>query len=501
MTVFYVSSGFKKRQEATDLFRCSVRIARCQPWPLPIRSRRFCNESPAMPASNSNVPAVSETLCRFVAKASWDDLGENVRDNTLRSLLNYFGTAFAGAHDSALDHSVAVLDEFKGKGNATLIGRAETADPLTAAFVNGAAGNVHDFDDTHIRTVIHPTAPVAPALLALAERQKVSGPDFILALALGIEAALRIGNAVSPGHYARGWHITATCGVFGAALGAGKILGLDAAKLNCALGAASAQSSGLVETLGFMAKSIGVGGAARGGLLAALLAERGLDGPARPLEGPRGFLRVTGDDPVYDEVIQGLGKRWEVLRNIHKPYPCGVVLFSVIDGCMELLEEGDIAVDEIARITLYGHPLLRQRADRPDVTTGREAQVSAQHAVAASLTFGAAGLQQFTDAAVNDPRVLAFREKVFMKDDGEIDVAGVHMVIETASGAVHEISVDGARGTDARPLSDDEIETKFSTLSGDCAPDCTRAGELIDAIWSLDQSDDVGAIMQMARPG
>ncbi len=454
-----------------------------------------------MPASNSNIPAVSQPLSNFVAGVTWDDLPEDVRHNTKRSLLNFFGTAFAGAHDIALEHSVAVLDEFKGQGHATLIGRSGTADPLTAAFINGAAGNVHDFDDTHIRTVIHPTAPVAPALLALAERRKVSGRDFIIALALGIEAACRIGNAVSPFHYARGWHITASCGVFGAALAAGKLLGLDGERLNNALGAASAQSSGLVETLGFMAKSIGVGGAARGGLLAALLAERGLDGPARPLEGPRGFLNVTCDNPDFAEVTGRLGSRWEVLRNIHKPYPGGVVLFSVIDACMELLEDGDVSVESIDRITLFGHPLLRQRADRPNVTTGREAQVSAQHAVAVALITGKAGLGQFTDEAVNDPRVLDFRKKVVMKDDGEIDVAGVHMVVETNDGAAYEFSIDGARGTDARPLSDAEIETKFRTLSGECAADCGRAGELIDAIWSLDSADDVGAIMQKARPG
>ena len=173
-----------------------------------------------MPADQAP-PPVSQFLAEFAAGLTWADLPDDVRHNTKRSLLNFFGTAFAGAHDVALEHTAAVLDEFKGAGSATLIGRAATTDPMTAAFVNGAAGNVHDFDDTHIRTVIHPTAPVAPALLALAERQKMSGEDFLLALALGIETACRIGNAVSPEHYARGWHITATCGVFGAALAAG----------------------------------------------------------------------------------------------------------------------------------------------------------------------------------------------------------------------------------------------------------------------------------------
>jgi len=452
-----------------------------------------------MPASNSNVPAVSATLCRFVADTTWDDLPDDVIHAAKRSLLNFFGTAFAGSGDVALDRTVATLLEFTGTGAATMIGRRQHVDPLTAAFVNGAAGNVHDFDDTHLRTVIHPTAPVAPALLALAERQKISGRAFLLALALGIEATLRIGNAVSPGHYARGWHITATCGVFGAALASGKLLELDAERLVFALGSASAQSSGLVETLGFMAKSIGVGAAARGGLLAALLAEQGLDGPARPLEGPRGFLQVTSENPDFSDVTRGLGHHWEILRNIHKPYPCGVVLFSVIDACMALLEQGTIAVSDIQTITLFGHPLLRQRADRPDVTTGREAQVSAQHAVAATLIFGAAGLAQFSDQAVNDPRVLAFRKKVLMKDDGEIGVAGVHVVIVTMDGVAHEIAIDGARGTDARPLTDGEIEDKFITLAGEGAPSCPQANDLIARIWALDQIDDVGTIMALAR--
>lgn len=451
-----------------------------------------------MPAI-TDLPPVSQTLAEYATDLTWADLPGDVRHNTKRSLLNFFGTAFAGAHDIALDTAAAVLDEFRGAGDATLIGRAATADPMTAAFINGAAGNVHDYDDTHIRTVIHPTAPVAPAILALAERQKVSGEDFLLALALGIEAACRIGNAVSPGHYARGWHITATCGVFGAALAVGKVLGLDAPKMRNALGAASAQSSGLVETLGFMAKSVGVGGAARGGLLAALLAERGLDGPARPLEGPRGFLRVTGDNPDLKEVTGDLGQRWEVLNNIHKPYPGGVVLFPVIDACMDLLEQG-VPVDVIAKITLFGHPLLRQRADRPNVTTGREAQVSAQHAVSAVLRSGEAGLRQFTDAAVADPGNLAFREKVFMADEDGIAVAGVRMAVELVSGESREIVIDGARGTDARPLTDEEIETKFLTLAADYAPDCKRAPELVGAVWALDQADDVGAVMKKARP-
>src|SRR5690606_29221449 len=143
----------------------------------------------------------------------------------------------------------------------------------------------------------------------------VSGEALLLAFLVGLEVECRLGRAISPGHYQRGWHITSTCGVFGAAAGCARLLGLDETRIAWTLGNASAQSSGLVENLGSMAKSIGVGNAASNGLLAALLAAEGFQGPAQPIEGPRGFLRVMGDRPDLAAVTGGLGERWEVMSN------------------------------------------------------------------------------------------------------------------------------------------------------------------------------------------
>ncbi|MBL6597287.1 MAG: MmgE/PrpD family protein [Alphaproteobacteria bacterium] len=443
---------------------------------------------------------VSQALAGFVAASRWEDMPERVKHEAKRSLLNCFATAFAGCRDDAVEISLASFGSFGAAGQASLIGRSERVDPLTAAFLNAAAANVHDFDDTHLRTVIHPAAPVAPALLALSEKRLVSGPALIQALALGIEVTCRIGNAISPGHYARGWHITSTCGVFGAALAAGKVLGLDARRLVWALGNASAQASGLVETLGFMAKSVGVGGAARGGLLAADLAARGHDGPAAPLEGTRGFLNVTGEAPALDEITEGLGTRWEVLSNIHKPYPCGIVLNAVIDACLELRGKGLAPIKAVDTITLHGHPLLRQRADRPDVATGRESQVSAQHAVAITLLRGKPGLAAFTDAAVNDPATLALRETVRLVDDPDGAVPGVRVVVALKDGSEHELIIDHARGTDERPLTDGELEEKFRALVAEKSPACGEADKLIDAIWNLDGREDASTLLHFARP-
>jgi 2-methylcitrate dehydratase PrpD len=206
---------------------------------------------------------VSNRLARFVADARPGDIPSHVRHEAKRALLNFFAAALGGCRDRAIELSLGVLSGFSSPGTAPIIGRQERVDALTAAFINAASGNVRDFDDTHVPTVIHPTAPVAPALLALAEDRRISGADLLTAFILGVEIECRLGNAVSPGHYRRGWHITATCGVFGAAAAAGRLLGLDAGRMVWALGNASAQSSGLVETLGSMAKSIGVGNAAQ----------------------------------------------------------------------------------------------------------------------------------------------------------------------------------------------------------------------------------------------
>src|SRR5262249_39793772 len=160
----------------------------------------------------------------------------DVRHQAKRSLINLFAVALAGCRTEPIEIALASLAEFSGGKTATLIGRTERIDALSAAFLNAASANVHDFCDTHLKTVIHPTAPVAPALLALAELRVVSGKDLLLAFILGNEIQARIGLAISPQHYNKGWHITSTCGVFGAAAGCGKLLGLDERQLAWALG-------------------------------------------------------------------------------------------------------------------------------------------------------------------------------------------------------------------------------------------------------------------------
>src|SRR3984885_11435836 len=184
-------------------------------------------------------PGVTEPLAKFVVDTRWDDLPPQVTHQAKRSLMNFFAVALTGCRDQTFETALQSLAAFSGGRQAALIGRRERIDALSAAFLNAAGANVLDFCDTHVPTAIHPTAPLAPALLALAELKPVSGRDLILAFVLGQEVECRMGLPISPSHYNKGWHITATCGVFGAAAGSGKLLALDTRQMVWALGIAA----------------------------------------------------------------------------------------------------------------------------------------------------------------------------------------------------------------------------------------------------------------------
>jgi 2-methylcitrate dehydratase PrpD len=445
--------------------------------------------------TNGATIGASRSLARFAAGLAWEDIPEAVRHAARRCLLNFFATAIGGSNEPAIAKASAAMTPFAGPATSTVIGRAERTDMLWASFLNAASANIFDFDDTHIPTIIHPTAPVAPVVLALAESRPINGRDLLTAFILGAEIECRIGNAVSPSHYQRGWHITSTCGVFGAALAAGKLLGLTEDQHLFALGNASVQTGGLVETLGTMSKSISVGNAARNGLLSALLAKQDFSGPDAPLEGPRGFLKVTANTVALDWLTEGLGQEWELLNNTFKPYPCGVVLNPVIDACLDIKARHEFDPSTIEHIIVTGHPLLRERTDRPGVTTGRLAQVSAQHAVPVALMTGKAGLAEFSDDSVADPQLRALGNKVRFTDNPGFSVDAADVRIVFADGREIASSIAHGRGSLGNPMSDDDLERKLAELVA-YRGISLDAKALVQDLWNIDQAEDTGAIIE-----
>jgi len=441
----------------------------------------------------------TRALAEFVAASDWRDIPPAVRREGVRGLLNYVGCALGGCTDEAIGLAIRVLLPMFGAPQAGIAGRTERCDALNAAFLNAAGANVLEYDDTHLPTVMHPAAPVAPGLFALAEARGASGVELLHAFVLGVEASCRVGNAVMPHHYRRGAHITATCGIFGAAAAAGKLLGLDPVRMTWALGHAATQSAGLVESLGSMSKSIGVGNAARNGLAGALFAEAGFTGAERAIEGKYGFAVVASDTVDLSRITDGLGETWEILSNAYKPYPCGVVLFPVIDACLELRARLAVPVDRIAQVLVRGHPLLRERTDRPDVVDGRSAKVSLQHSVAVALLHGAAGIAQYEDAVVADPAVRALRVKVSAADDPSIPVEAAAVEIRLADGSRLGEYVSTGRGTPGRPMSDLELDAKVGECAGFAAP-FVDVPALIAAIRDIETLGDAAHIMRMTVP-
>ena len=429
----------------------------------------------------------------LVAGTAWADVSAQNHE-AKRSILNFFATALGSANDPAVTAALRTLLPFSGTATSAVIGRSEQLDAMCASFVNAISANLLDFDDTHLDTIIHPAAPVAAPVLALAQARGFSGQAVLTAFILGVEVECRIGNAVSPGHYARGWHITSTCGVFGAAAGCAKLLGLSAAQISNAIGIAASQSAGIIENLPSAAKNVSVGNAARNGLFAALLAAEGYSASPRAIEGPLGWARAMGDAPDLGRLTGGLGQTWEIAKNTYKPYPAGIVFHAVIDACFNLRTKLNGCTGDIVSVTVQGSALLLARGDRP-VRNERDARVSIHHCAACALLLGTAGVTEFADAAVFRPDIVSLRRKVGAELDASLPDGAARVIIRLASGETVSEIVMEAKGSLADPLSDRDIEAKLR--------DCARLGgtdwdidRIIDGVWHLDKLADVSTLMR-----
>jgi len=443
------------------------------------------------------VPPATRQLARYVVAARPGDVPPTVWAEARRTLVNWVGCALGGARHETLDRTIAALTPFAGAAHATVIGRRERMDALTVSLLNGMSSHVLDFDDTHLKTVIHPAGPVAPAILAVSERLAVSGRDFLHALVLGAEVECRIGNAVYPAHYDRGWHITGTAGVFGAAAACGKLLNLSEQQMVWALGLAATQPVGLREMFGSMTKSFHPGRAAQNGLTAALLASQDFTSADTSIEGQAGWAHVLSTEVHYGEITDGLGSRYELLLNTYKPFACGVVIHPAIDACLQLRAEHRLTASQIARIDLAVHPLVLELTGKRTPQTGLEGKFSVYAAAAIAIVAGAAGPKQFTDVFVNNPEVVALRDRVVVTVDPAIGEAQVRAAITLADGRRLEKFIEHVVGSVERPMSDVDLDAKFLDLADGVLP-AARARELLKLCRNADNLPRASAIASAA---
>jgi 2-methylcitrate dehydratase PrpD len=437
----------------------------------------------------TDAETLTKTLCGHLAASQFSDLTAAAVSEARRGVLDWIGCALAGSGHKTITTLLAVLQETSGRPQAAVFGRGLRLGLLDAPLANGQMGHVLDFDDTHMGgVVLHTSSPVLAALFALAEPNPVTGADFMLAYAVGFEAGVRTGRT-APGHHKGGWHLTGTLGTIAAGVASGRLLNLDRQKLTYAMGIAATQSAGMQQNRGTMCKSFHAGKAASNGVLAALLAERGFDSTQEIIEGKKGFSRIYSDVAEPEQLTAGLGGRWLIETNGHKPYACGVVLHPLIDAVVTIRNRDAIDPAAVSKIALRVHPLVLSITGVVDPSTGLQSKFSTLHSAAVALIDGTAGVAQYSDAKAVDPAVAALRRKVKAVADETLRKDEAYAVI-TVGGKRHEVHIPHASGTADNPMSDAAIEAKFMANATPVIGR-ERAERARDFVWSLERQADV----------
>lgn len=449
--------------------------------------------------ADTAAPPVTQTLARFVATHPSHGWSDAVEHEAYRTFLNWLGCAIGAARHPALESALAAMQMLQPAPQASLLGRRERVDMASAGLLNGIASHTFDFDDTHLKTIIHPAGPVASAVLALGEVARASGRAVVDALVLGIDVECRVGGMIYPAHYDRGWHITGSAGVLGAAAGCARLLALDAQQTTMALGIAASQPIGLREQFGTMTKPFHPGAAARAGLLAALMARHGFTASPHAIEAPRGYAQVVSTEVDWGPASDALGERFEIAFNTYKPFACGVVVHPAIDAAVQLREAHGVQPEDVERVELRVHPLVLELCGRREPTDGLQCKFSVYHGVACGLVFGRAGEDEFSDAVALRPDIVALRRKVDAQIDKTVGEAAVVLVAHCRGGRRIEVRVDHAVGSLEKPMSDAQLEAKFAALvepvlGADSVPGLLRT------CWKLGSIAEIGAVTERARP-
>ncbi len=454
-----------------------------------------------MAANDSSLAneTIASRLADFIVALRWEVVEERVRHEVKRAFFNWLGCAVGGSKHGSIALAQAALLPVAGAPQSTIIGRRQRTDMLTASLLNCTSSSVYGFDDTHAETILHPTGPVAAALLALSETTPISGQDFQLALLLGVEIESRLSKAiaVAPARCKVGWYLTGLTGGVGAAAAAGLVLGLTPQQIVWAMGIASGQGAGNRAMHAAMTSALVPGHAAYCGLRAVLLAKAGFTCGANFIENPNGFLNLFAEEPNPKALFDGLGERYEIMATNYKPWPCGIVLHAMVDACLQIYRHQRIAAADIARIEVTVHPTAITLGNRPNPTDDLQAIVSLHHWAAATLVRGQSGIDVLDMSTITDPEIAKTRSKVHAVASDALAPDAARVLIETTAGTRLGAEVEHCLGSATRPMSDGDLEAKFrAQCTGIIDEKC--ADGLVLECWRLDQCADMAELGRLA---
>lgn len=464
---------------------------------------------------------VLQEVSRFATGVRDGDIGPDILHDAQRRVTDIIGIALAASGMEPARIVGELVDAWGGAGESSAIGRGRKYPAANAALLNGTLAHALDYDDTHLPSVLHPSAAVVPAALAAAEAGGASGRELLAAVAAGDELVVRVGMAgYDPDlgnsiFFEKGLHATSIAGTLGAALAAAMLYGLGEEEIGHAVAVSASMGAGLLEAnrTGGTVKRVHCGWAAHAGVTAAELARRGLTGPPTVFEGRFGFLQAFLDDKAdAGAITRGLGEEWEVPRIFFKPYPANHFTHAGIDAAMRLREDG-LDVEDIEEIELgVATPTLRTIAqpaeEKTRPRTGYAAQFSGPFTVATALVGGGGlgvSLDDFTDKDVRDPVKLDLASKVRCVPDNECDRIFPNQFpavlrVRLESGEILETRVSHNRGGPQNPLSDEEMELKFRTNAERTFPP-KQVDELRTALRSLETSKTVEEVTRLAAVG
>ena len=440
---------------------------------------------------------VTQEVARHIANLTFDQLpSRNVNDmKTL--LLDYLGVALAGSKTETGRIASEFSQEAAEKAQSSLIGYHFKASAATAAFCNAISSHSIEMDDVDPLAYFHYAPPIFSAALAMAERQKATGESLITALLAGCEVMARLSNVTNPALRDRGFHTTPTCGVFGAAAAAGNLMGLDAYQQTSALGLAGAQASGLMEMYGVsMQKRINPAPAARGGITAALLAQRGFTGAETIFEGERGFCRAFAGATDVGKLTENLGKDFPVYIE-YKPYACARPIHNAIDCALEIRNKFSLNIANIKEVGVRRHPAWVKYHGTLVPKTFHEAQMSLPYSVAVALIEGNALLDQYSGGRLQDPKVIDLCQKFKITSDASLPRGvSVAMTIIMKDNTEYKAQVDYPKGSLENPMTDQEHENKFRMLAAHVLP-IQKIDQVIQIVNKLEGVQDISQITRL----
>ena len=451
---------------------------------------------------------LTQRLADFIINANTEELPQEVLDGARDALIDTIGCGLAGSLEETSRIIVRFLSGQGGNAQATVWGNGLTATATDAAFANGVSIHALDYDDTHSNLRGHPSATLVPAILATGELVHASGREALAAYAVGLEVAGKLGRALGDGHYMRGWHATATVGVFGAAAASARLLGLSVSQLRHALGIAASEASGLLRNFGSMTKPLHAGHAARNGVLAAMLARQGFTADTSIFDGKDGFLSTYGgaDGQPLVELLDRLANPWEVLKPgvFFKRWPCCYCNHRSIGGLLQMIPEHGLLPDEVEAVEIGFPPGTDTPLIANDPCTGLQGKFSIEYVAAATLLDGKVTMETFTDAMVNRPQVRSLMQKVrrYRIEDSRIFSGTIgynDITIRTRRGEFR-MRVDRTPGSPAWPVSAAERDEKFLDCAGQVLGN-TGAQALLDLAMNTQSLANVAALSRATVPG